>query len=171
MALSSIPYLKAVETTLTACLCITNFPSEYVEKHDKPEIETQYSLEIIAPNPMIVTKNEKERVKFEVSFNSIRLSILVKQSDDVEKILCRRFMRHMMLRASTDFPVLRKKVAHSDYSITFLLTNKHMIDYNKRKLVDFIIYFMAEVDKDINEMKISLNSRARLCAEEFLKMF
>ena len=41
----------------------------------------------------------------------------------------------------------------------------------KHKLVDFIIHFMEEIDKEINDMKIALNSRARLSAEEFLKRF
>jgi len=31
----------------------------------------------------------------------------------------------------------------------------------KHKLVDFIIQFMEEVDKEISEMKLSLNARAR----------
>ena len=41
----------------------------------------------------------------------------------------------------------------------------------KHKLVDFIISFMEEIDKEISEMKLSLNSRARICAEEYLKRF
>ena len=60
----------------------------------------------------------------------------------------------------------------------------------KHKLVDFVIHvsinimidcwsntvtvmpsfqFMEEIDKEISEMKISLNARARIVAEEFLK--
>ena len=35
----------------------------------------------------------------------------------------------------------------------------------KHKLVDFIIQFMEEVDKEISEMKLSLNARARIVAE------
>jgi hypothetical protein len=38
----------------------------------------------------------------------------------------------------------------------------------KHKLVDFIIQFMEEVDKEISEMKLSLNVRARTVAESFL---
>lgn len=41
----------------------------------------------------------------------------------------------------------------------------------KHKLVDFIITFMEEIDKEISEMKLTVNSRARLCVEEFLKQF
>lgn len=38
----------------------------------------------------------------------------------------------------------------------------------KHKLVDFIIHFMEEVDKEISEMKLFLNARARFVAEAFL---
>lgn len=38
----------------------------------------------------------------------------------------------------------------------------------KHKLVDFIIQFMEEVDREISEMKLCLNSRARLVAESYL---
>ena len=41
----------------------------------------------------------------------------------------------------------------------------------KHKLVDFIIQFMEEIDKEVSEMKLAVNSRARLSAEEFLKCF
>lgn len=38
----------------------------------------------------------------------------------------------------------------------------------KHKIVDFIIQFMEEVDKEISEMKLSLNARARIVAESYL---
>ena len=38
----------------------------------------------------------------------------------------------------------------------------------KHKLVDFIIQFMEEVDKEISEMKLSVNARARIVAESYL---
>lgn len=41
----------------------------------------------------------------------------------------------------------------------------------KDKLVDFVIEFMEEIDKEVSEMKLALNSRARISAEEFLKCF
>lgn len=39
----------------------------------------------------------------------------------------------------------------------------------KHKLVDFVIHFMEEIDKEISEMKLAVNARARICSEEFLK--
>lgn len=38
----------------------------------------------------------------------------------------------------------------------------------KHKLVDFIVHFMEEVDKEISEMKLSVNTRARTVAESYL---
>lgn len=35
-------------------------------------------------------------------------------------------------------------------------------------LNDFFLRFMEEVDKEISEMKLSLNSRARIVAESYL---
>lgn len=39
----------------------------------------------------------------------------------------------------------------------------------KHKLVDFIIQFMEDVDKEISEMKLSLNARARWAHERLLR--
>lgn len=39
----------------------------------------------------------------------------------------------------------------------------------KHKIIDFVIHFMEEIDREISEMKLSMNARARICAEEFLK--
>lgn len=41
----------------------------------------------------------------------------------------------------------------------------------KHKLVDFIIQFMEDVDKEISEMKLSINARARIVAESYLGQF
>jgi len=40
------------------------------------------------------------------------------------------------------------------YDISFLITNTHTEEMLKHKLVDFIIQFMEEVDKEISEMKL-----------------
>jgi actin related protein 2/3 complex subunit 4 len=38
-SLSIQSYLTAIKSTLDMLLCLKNFPSELVEKHNKPEIE------------------------------------------------------------------------------------------------------------------------------------
>lgn len=46
-----------------------------------------------------------------------------------------------------------------------------MEEMYKHKLVDFIVEFMQDVDKEISEMKLNLNTRARSVAESFLLQF
>lgn len=57
------------------------------------------------------------------------------------------------------------------YDISFLITNFHTEQMYKHKLVDFIIQFMEEIDKEISEMKLSLNARARIVAEQFMSVY
>ena len=58
--------------------------------------------------PLTISRNENERVLIEASVNSIRLSIKIKQADEIERILCHKFTRFMMQRAE-NFVVLRRK--------------------------------------------------------------
>ncbi|KAJ3382158.1 Actin- protein 2/3 complex subunit 4, partial [Chytriomyces hyalinus] len=88
------PYLTAVRATLTAAMCLENFSSQIVERHNKPEIEAH--------------RNENEKVLIEPSVNSLRISIKIKQADDLERILCHTFTRFLMMRAE-NFVVLRRK--------------------------------------------------------------
>ena len=73
-----------------------------------------------------------------------------------------------MMRRAENFVILRRKKIEG-YDISFLITNFHTEEMLRHKLVDFVIHFMEEIDKEISEMKLSVNSRARICAEEFLK--
>lgn len=59
-------------------------------------------------NPVVISRNEKEKVLIEASINSVRISISIKQADEIERILCHKFMRFMMMRAE-NFVVLRRK--------------------------------------------------------------
>ncbi|XP_041081409.1 actin-related protein 2/3 complex subunit 4 [Polyodon spathula] len=160
------PYLNAVRATLQAALCLENFSSQVVERHNKPEVEVRSSKELLL-QPVIISRNDKEKVLIEGSINSVRVSIAVKQADEIEKILCHKFMRFMMMRAENFF-ILRRKAVEG-YDISFLITNFHTEQMYKHKLVDFVIHFMEEIDKEISEMKLSVNARARIVAEEFLK--
>ncbi|XP_066902043.1 actin-related protein 2/3 complex subunit 4 [Halyomorpha halys] len=162
------PYLTAVRHTLNAAMCLDNFSSQHVERHNKPEVEVRTSKELLL-TPVLISRNEREKVLIEGSINSVRISIAVKQADDIERILCKKFMRFMMMR-SESFIVLRRK-AIEGYDISFLITNFHTEQMYKHKLVDFVLHFMEEIDKEISEMKLAVNARARICAEEFLKRF
>ncbi|KAI8078674.1 uncharacterized protein BX664DRAFT_342466 [Halteromyces radiatus] len=162
------PYLTAVRSSLTAALCIENFSSQVAERHNTPEVESGKSKEVLL-NPLVISRNENEKVLIESSVNSIRVSIKIKQADDLERILCHKFSRFLMLRAE-NFVILRR-VPVEGYDISFLITNKHTEQMYKHKLVDFIVHFMEEVDKEISEMKLSVNTRARIVAESYLSQF
>lgn len=59
-------------------------------------------------NPLIISRNENEKVLVEPSVNSVRVSIKIKQADDLERILCHKFSRFLMMRAE-HFVILRRK--------------------------------------------------------------
>lgn len=58
--------------------------------------------------PEVISRNENERVLIEPSINSVRISIRLKQADDVEKLLCHKLSRFLSQRAES-FAVLRRK--------------------------------------------------------------
>ena len=55
------------------------------------------------------------------------------------------------------------------YDMSFLITSINIEKMWKQKLIDFVIQFMEEIDKEISAMKIAVNARARLVAAEFMK--
>jgi actin related protein 2/3 complex subunit 4 len=162
------PYLKAIRVTLEAALCIRNFASQVVERHNKPEVEARMNKELLL-QPVVIARNESEKCLIEPSINSVRISILIKQSDEMERVLVDRFSRFLAQRAE-DFVILRR-AAVKGYDVSFLITNFHTEELKKDKLVDFIITFMEEVNSEISSLKLAVNSRARVVAHTFLKQF
>lgn len=188
-----------MRSSLTAALSLSNFASQASERHNVPEIEATTSPELLL-NPVTIARNENEKVLIEPSVNSVRVSIKIKQADEIEHVLVHKFTRFLTQRAEPFFILRRKPVkvgllpsaracSKSDrqqgYDISFLITNTHTEEMLKHKLVDFIIQFMEEVDKEISEMKLfvcfpdtitsiemlklsQLNARARFVAESFL---
>src|SRR5271169_4432850 len=65
------------------------------------------SPEIIL-NPMQISRNENEQVLIEPSINAIRISIKIKQADDIERILAHKLTRFFTGRAE-NFIILRRK--------------------------------------------------------------
>ena len=113
-----------------------------IERHNKPEIEVKSSKELVL-NPVVISRNEKERVLIETSVNSVRVSISIKQADEIEKILCHKFTRFMMMRAENFFILRRKPI--EGYDISFLITNFHTEQMYKHKLVDFVLIVVVVV--------------------------
>nr|XP_031541975.1 actin-related protein 2/3 complex subunit 4 [Vicugna pacos] len=182
------PYLSAVRATLQAALCLENFSSQVVERHNKPEVEVRSSKELLL-QPVTISRNEKEKVLIEGSINSVRVSIAVKQVSSPQLPASLRGQRPLSERSSCQIQGAEKprlcfqgmicqthefsriKKEYPGYDISFLITNFHTEQMYKHKLVDFVIHFMEEIDKEISEMKLSVNARARIVAEEFLKNF
>ncbi|CAN1170295.1 Actin-related protein 2/3 complex subunit 4 [Linum perenne] len=151
MASSLRLYLTCIRNTLEAAMCLQNFPCQEVERHNKPEVELKYCLFFFA-SLVLISRNEAERCLIETSINSLRLSLKVKQADELENILTKKFLRFLSIRAEA-FQVLRRK------------------PIQKEKLIDFIVQFMEDIDKEISDLKMSVNTRGRLVATEFLKQF
>jgi len=162
------PYLDCVKATLNAALCIENFASQIVERHNKPEIEVGTSEELLL-NSVTIHRSENEFVMIETAVNSVRLSIKIKQLDEMDRILANKFARFLMQRAE-NFIILRRKPMPG-FDISFLITNFNLEAMRKHKLVDFIVQFMEEIDSEISSMKIQVNERARTVGYQFLKEF
>lgn len=59
-------------------------------------------------NNVTISRTETEFCLIEPSINSVRLSVKIKQSDEIEEILCHKFTRFLMQRAE-QFIVMRRK--------------------------------------------------------------
>ncbi|KAG8470442.1 hypothetical protein KFE25_008863 [Diacronema lutheri] len=162
------PYLDCIRHSLTAALCVQNFASQIVERHNKPEIEARANEELLL-NPLVICRSEDEACMIEPSVNSVRVSLRIKQADSTEEILAQKFVRFLMQRAD-NFIVLRRKAVEG-YDISFLITNFHLEQMYKHKLIDFIVQLVEEINKEISAMKLNVNTRARLIGQEFLKEF
>ena len=70
---SSQAYLRDVRQHLLRALCLHNFPSQQVERHNKPEVEVGGSPELLLP-AVALARGEAERCLIEQSINSTRAS-------------------------------------------------------------------------------------------------
>mmetsp|Transcript_22349 Transcript_22349/g.45642 ORF Transcript_22349/g.45642 Transcript_22349/m.45642 type:complete len:179 (-) Transcript_22349:137-673(-) len=162
------PYLDVIKETLNAALCLQNFASQIVERHNKPEVEVGTSPELIL-QPITIHRSEIEYTTIEPSVNSVRISMKIKQIDEMDSIIADKFSRFLMQRADS-FIVLRRKPM-AGYDVSFLLTNYNLENMYKHKLIDFVVQFMEEIDSEISAMKIQVNERARTIAFQYLKEF
>lgn len=101
----------------------------------------------------------------------MRVSILFKfqEADQLEKLQGQSFLNYLTKRAE-DFLIVRRLPVEG-FSFSFLITNKHVDDLTKNKILGFILHFMVEVDKEISSLKISQNARGRAIASEYMKLF
>ena len=70
-------------------------------------------------NSVIVSRTENEKCLIESSINSVRVSIKIKQQDEIEQILCHKFTRFLMQRAE-QFVIMRRKAVEVRTQTTLL---------------------------------------------------
>lgn len=165
-SMSVYPFVAYCLLQKPACFSIAALIILQVERHNKPEVEDKGCKELLL-NPLTITRSEREAVFIEPSINSVRVSIKIKQADDMERILVKKFTSFLMKRAE-QFIILRRKAVEG-YDISFLITHSHAETMIKAKLVDFVISFMEDVDKEISSMRLAVNARSRLIAASFLE--
>ncbi|SPO26176.1 related to ARP2/3 complex 20 kDa subunit [Ustilago trichophora] len=66
----------------------------------RPYLSSASSREVLL-TPLTISRNENEKVLIEPSVNSIRISIKIKQADEIERILAHKFTRFLMQRAES----------------------------------------------------------------------
>jgi len=253
------PYLACIRATLEAALCLRNFPSQSIERQNRPEIEDKSSKELLL-QPLAITRSERESVLIEPSINSVRVSVRIKQSDELERLLAGKLSRFLMQRAEQFVILRRKPIEGFDMSVagprercarerererrvgkcrararamraillrpsgivggargrcscaetcfarrvdvrhpreralsraaadsaarappcpslsraarsSFLLPHAHLETMVKARLVDFVITFLEDIDREISAMKIAINARARVVAGAFMEGF
>ena len=152
------PYLTIIRDTLEQALCLKNFPSQLYEKIYRPQVEVKESQELIS-KPVIISRNESEKVEIETSINSVRINVAVKKYQEIDKLIVGIYSNYLMNRAN-QLNILRK-VAKPGYDISLLITNFTLENYKKEELIDFIIEFIQDFTKEVRDMKMTVNSQSR----------
>ena len=152
------PYLTIIRDTLEQALCLKNFPSQLYEKINRPQVEVKESQELIS-KPVIISRNESEKVEIETSINSVRINVAVKKYQEIAKLIVGIYSNYLMNRAN-QLNILRK-VAKPGYDVSFLITNFTLENYKKEELIDFIIEFIQDFTKEVRDMKMTVNSQSR----------
>lgn len=97
----------------------------------------------------------------ESSINSVRVSIAIKKSTEVEILLTHMLERFMTQRADR-FEILRKKPAHKSFDFSFLISNDHLLKFKKEELINFILEFVQGIDAEVTGMRLAVSNHCRL---------
>lgn len=165
MVESTKPYLNVIKETLTYAFNLRNFPSLVYEKINRPQVEVEESKELLM-KPIVITRNENEKVEIEASINSVRISLKI-QRVDVEELLSSIYCKFLMHR--TDKLNIYRKIPKDGYDISFLITNYHLEFYKKEDLIDFIVDFISTIDNEIITMRMIVNSQFRMASHYLLE--
>ena len=158
-------YLKTIKDTLDSTLNLRFFPSQLVERQTHPEVEFQDNPKLLM-KPLTICRSDQEKVLIESSINSVRISVCIKKNQEIEILLTHMLDRFLSLRADK-FQIMRKKPAHEGYDFSFLVTDYHLQKYKKCELINFILEFIGGIDKEINDMKLTIINQSRIAAAFF----
>lgn len=149
----------------------------YVELGTVPilteNIQDVESIRPLVTNESTTTARTRESCLIESTSNSVRISFLFKaqaraKADPLEASIVFQWMRFLMVQEQ--HPLLRKEPIEG-YSVSFLVTNKHLTIYGQEKIQDSILGFCANIDRECSDIKLQVNAQARYVTTEFLKAF
>ncbi|KRX02762.1 hypothetical protein PPERSA_02252 [Pseudocohnilembus persalinus] len=170
MALDLKTYINAIGSSLDAALCLSDFPSEIVEKDNKPEVELFGYMSKTKPlvnQPIYIARSVKEKCLIESSINSCRISFAIKQNDELDKLIGERFSRYITSRAD-QFEILRR-IPLKGYDVTFLISSSHLEKYDKAQLISYITDFIQDIEKYMTEIKLNIVFQTRKAAKQFVQ--
>jgi len=161
-------YYDAVRARLSEAFVLTSAPSRKMDGRDRAEVEYGDDARAMGDR-MEIARSSDERCLIERARNSVRVSLKIKASDDLERMLTTTFGKFLGRRADA-FEILRR-VPCEGYDVSFLVLLKHTEEMEREQLVDFVVQFMRDIDSEISEQKLSVSSRGRTVASAYLKQF
>jgi actin related protein 2/3 complex subunit 4 len=170
MATSHRDYHDAVRAALESAFALRSAPSKKMSGENRAEVEYADAPSLLMPSAEITRGcAEDGACLIERAVNSARVSVRVRQCDELEEILARALCKSLGRRADA-FEVLRRAPVEG-YDVSFLVLLAHAERMEAKGLVDFVVTFMEDVDKEISEQKLSVSSRGRTVAAAYLKQF
>jgi len=123
----------------------------------------------------MTTTKKKESCLIESTSNSVRVSFLFKAQaktahDPLESSILFQWMRLLQQQAEDHYRLLRRKPLEG-YSVTFLITNKHLAVHGRCEIEQTILDFCSRIDKECSDIKLQVNAQARYITTEFCKAF
>ena len=184
MTSKTTPYFDQIRSKLDSALSGMERPTASTQGQRqgypiRPHVELGMATATTIKKERITRNNFKEHCLIESSSNSVRCSFLLKQqhatADPIEQAIVSKYLAFFQQRAE-HYHILRRQPVFDveggyKYSISFLLLHTQLDKYGQDQMVDTILDFLGQVDRECSHVKISLNARARLVASEFLKAF
>ena len=117
-------------------------------------------------NPFVIAKNEQEKCYIEATVNSVRVNVRIKKSPGMDEMLSEMYQSFLSIRAD-QFHIIRKKPALENYDFSFLIVEHHLERFRKEELINFILEFIVGIEKEITDMRLSINTQCRIAATFF----